>query len=68
MTGDCHVRFCESRGVKFPPATCLWNLRIEGWRLRTALGSVAVRYLFDRSFECREARFMALPPEAALLE
>ena len=21
MTGDCHVRFCESRGVRFPPAT-----------------------------------------------
>jgi putative transposase len=23
MTGDCHVRFCESRGVKLPPATHL---------------------------------------------
>jgi putative transposase len=23
MTGDCHVRFCESRGVRFPPATHL---------------------------------------------
>ena len=21
MTGDCHVRFCECRGVRFPPAT-----------------------------------------------
>jgi len=21
MTGDCHVRFSESRGVRFPPAT-----------------------------------------------
>ena len=21
MTGDCHVRFCESRGVRLPPAT-----------------------------------------------
>jgi len=21
MTGDCHVRFYESRGVRFPPAT-----------------------------------------------
>jgi hypothetical protein len=21
MTGDCHVRFCERRGVRFPPAT-----------------------------------------------
>ena len=21
MTGDCHERFCESRGVRFPPAT-----------------------------------------------
>src|ERR1022692_2790560 len=21
MTGDCHVRICESRGAKFPPAT-----------------------------------------------
>ena len=21
MTGDCHVRFCESRRVRFPPAT-----------------------------------------------
>jgi len=21
MTGDCHVRLCESRGVRFPPAT-----------------------------------------------
>ena len=21
MTGDCHVRICEGRGVKFPPAT-----------------------------------------------
>ena len=21
MTGDCHVRFCESRAVRFPPAT-----------------------------------------------
>ena len=21
MTGDCHVRFCESRGVRFSPAT-----------------------------------------------
>ena len=20
MTGDCHVRFCESRGVRLPPA------------------------------------------------
>jgi hypothetical protein len=23
MTGDCHVRFRESRGVRFPPATRL---------------------------------------------
>ena len=23
MTGDRHVRFCESRGVRFPPATFL---------------------------------------------
>ena len=23
MTGDCHVRFCERRGVRFPPATRL---------------------------------------------
>ena len=23
MTGDCHVRFCESRGVRLPPATHL---------------------------------------------
>jgi hypothetical protein len=23
MTGDCHVRFCERRGVRFPPATHL---------------------------------------------
>jgi len=21
MTGDCHVRICEGRGVRFPPAT-----------------------------------------------
>ena len=21
MTGDCHVRFCERRGVRLPPAT-----------------------------------------------
>ena len=24
MTGDCHVRFCESRGVRLPPATRRW--------------------------------------------
>jgi hypothetical protein len=23
MSGDVHVRFCESRGVRFPPATHL---------------------------------------------
>ncbi len=23
MTGDCHVRFCKSRGVRFPSATYL---------------------------------------------
>jgi hypothetical protein len=23
MTGDCHVRFCERRGVRIPPATRL---------------------------------------------
>ena len=26
MTGDCHVRICGGRGVRFPPAT-----RLGGW-------------------------------------
>ena len=30
MTGDCHVRFCERRGVRFPPATRL-RARYVAW-------------------------------------
>jgi hypothetical protein len=38
MTGDCHVRFCERRGVRFPPATRLaparwWELQPTSQRL-----------------------------------
>ena len=29
MTGDCHVRFCERRGVRFPPATRLLELPLR---------------------------------------
>jgi hypothetical protein len=29
MTGDCHVRFCESLGVRFPRATHQVPLRLE---------------------------------------
>jgi len=28
MTGDCHVRFCEGLGVKFPRATRLVNQEV----------------------------------------
>ena len=30
MTGDCHVRFCEGLGVKFPRATRLDRMDIFG--------------------------------------
>jgi transposase len=33
MTGDCHVRFYESRGVRFPPATHQ-SPKIHKWLLR----------------------------------
>ena len=44
MTGDCHVRFCESAGVKLPRATRLY-LKIDGrmvylWRAVDAEGEV----------------------------
>jgi hypothetical protein len=44
MTGDCHVRFCERRGVRFPPATHLVVL-VHGQRddvetLREAVAQV----------------------------
>ena len=31
MTGDCHVRFCESRGVRFPPATHQTPPSVQQW-------------------------------------
>lgn len=42
MSGDVHVRFCESRGVRFPPAThlvvmvCGTREHVEGLRAETA--------------------------------
>jgi hypothetical protein len=46
MTGDCHVPFRGSPGVKFPWATRLWTLRIttllcEGWPPAPAAGALS---------------------------
>ena len=47
MTGDCHVRFCESLGVRFPgPLTCSPLVRafrsVSGNR-RASLGAITNR-------------------------
>ncbi len=48
MTGDCHVRICEGRGVQSPPATRLfrpvrwrtrWSLHLASSRARRVPGS-----------------------------
>ena len=36
MSGDVHVRFCESRGVRFPPATHLVILADRRWKVEAA--------------------------------
>ena len=33
MTGDCHVRFCESLGVRFPRATHLTEVSFKKFLL-----------------------------------
>lgn len=48
MTGDRHVRFCESRGVRFPPATHLFFTT----DLDAAPGDVASNYAGRWSIEC----------------
>ncbi len=40
MTGDCHVRFCEGLGVKFPRATRLVNSPV--CLLKTLVGAIFI--------------------------
>ncbi len=49
MTGDCHVRSCESRGVRFPPATHLSLLRQPYVIMLTAGGQAADRERAERA-------------------
>ena len=45
MTGDCHVRFCESLGVRLPRATRLYSFQGRFYQLRCTL---AILTIFSR--------------------
>ena len=45
MTGDCHARFCGSRGVRFPPATRLREARQAGADGPSAVERAEIREL-----------------------
>ena len=58
MTGDCHVRFCERRGVRFPPATRL-RVRSRGWPGSSGLPIRALRRRCCRALqERRQAEYV----------
>jgi len=40
MTGDCHVRFWEGLGVRFPQATRLYDPEVNNYQLRYPLAIV----------------------------
>lgn len=65
MTGDCQVRFCESRGAKFPPAThqgmrriaaalfaltLVLSLPASAWATNDPLGSGTAKLTLDARF------------------
>ena len=39
VTGDCYARFCEGRGVRFPPATRHSDVDLSGLRVKLAVAS-----------------------------
>ncbi|MEA2458897.1 MAG: hypothetical protein QOC95_1869 [Thermoleophilaceae bacterium] len=49
MTGDCHVRFCERRRVRSPPATHLHNANLAPFRSFASAVSPALRASFQIS-------------------
>jgi len=64
MTGDCHVRFCERRGVRIPPATRLNNdvhAHVARQRpdTKAELLEMTVAYLRTRTVEIVRRYFMA---------
>jgi len=58
MTGDCHVRFCERRGLRCPRLLdYVFDLWVHQWRRRHAHGDViVVRFADDAvvGFEHRD--------------
>ncbi len=73
MTGDCHVRFCKRRRVRFPPATDQISGTFRG--VNHAKAFATIRSYLDTAAKNNKNRYQALlelfstgawlPPEVA---